>query len=314
MNKIIVLLFSAIAFGSYAQLDSAQALIQKSDHFYNQGKYLESGRAFESAVQLLDADVNWLYRYNGMCSWALAHKVDTAFMYLEILANDSDYTEYNHIIQDSDLKSMHQDLRWEPLTLKVKAHKDFKERDYNQELILRLETLRNEDQKWRNMHNDFMNGKVDTNLFTKDEIYKNMVAADSNSHVAIVQIMEKFGFPGFNLVGKSGSNNFWLLVQHQDRFPELQRKVLKLMKVEIDKENADKSNFAYLTDRVAVNANEPQVYGTQMTVNEERTSYIPKEVIDPEHLNERRASVGLGTIEEYAERMNEIFAGSLNNK
>ena len=39
------------------------------------------------------------------------------------------------------------------------------------------------------------------------------------------------------------------------------------MKIEIDKRNAEPSNYGLLVDRVQLNIGEPQVYGTQVIYN-----------------------------------------------
>ena len=83
------------------------------------------------------------------------------------------------------------------------------------------------------------------------------------------------------------------------------------MKKHIAKINASPVEFAYLTDRVNLNQAKPQVYGTQLKINEKGTSYEPKKVIDPENLNKRRAEIGLGTIEEAISIMNKHFVTSL---
>ena len=82
----------------------------------------------------------------------------------------------------------------------------------------------------------------------------------------------------------------------------------------MERKNANPSNYAYLVDRVKVNTNKLQIYGTQMILNKDQTSYEPKPVIDPENLNKRRESVGLGTIEEYIGIMNSHYRGSLSKK
>ena len=70
-------------------------------------------------------------------------------------------------------------------------------------------------------------------------------------------------------------------MQHLDEHPNFQTSVLALMEKEVLNENASKANFAYLTDRVKVNTQQEQVYGTQMELNEDETSYQPKKCIDP---------------------------------
>src|SRR5690606_34913445 len=59
------------------------------------------------------------------------------------------------------------------------------------------------------------------------------------------KIYKKYGFLGFDKVGNEGSNDFWLLVQHCDEFPEFQKEVLKSMKREVEKNNANPNNYAY---------------------------------------------------------------------
>lgn len=103
-------------------------------------------------------------------------------------------------------------------------------------------------------------------------------------------------------------------MQHQDNHPEFQKEVLVMMKVQADNGQASLSNYAYLLDRVKVNTKQLQVYGTQMILNAEQTSYEPKPVIEPEKLNERRKQVGLGTIEDYIQLMNSRYYGDLKKK
>lgn len=134
---------------------------------------------------------------------------------------------------------------------------------------------------------------------------------DSLNYFLLKDIFAKYGFPNHDLVGQEGSSNFWLLVQHQDRHPAFQDSVLTKMKIEVDAHKASGRNYAYLVDRVKVNTGQQQIYGTQLELNEEHTSYIPKNVIDPDKLNERRLSVGLESIESYIEFMNQVYAGSL---
>jgi len=111
-------------------------------------------------------------------------------------------------------------------------------------------------------------------------------------------LFNKYGFLGFDKVGKKGSKNFWLLVQHADHDISFQEEVLKSMKVEVEKENTDNSNFAYLTDRVLKNRGEKQLYGTQLKYLE-GFWIIPQPMIDSLNVNERRKEIGLPTIEDY---------------
>ena len=171
--------------------------------------------------------------------------------------------------------------------------------------------MRTEDQKWRNYMTRFKNGELQSDTISRETISRNISLTDSLNYFLLKGIIDKYGFPNYDIVGQEGSNNFWLLVQHQDRNPTFQDSVLVKMKIQVDANKASIRNYAYLVDRVKVNTGQKQVYGTQMKLNSEQSSYIPKSVIDPDKLNERRASVGLGTIESYIEIMNTRYFGSL---
>jgi len=119
------------------------------------------------------------------------------------------------------------------------------------------------------------------------------------------EIFEKFGYPGYSLVGEKGSQNFWLMVQHCDSDPAFQSRVLEKLKIEVDNKNADGSNYGLLTDRVKINTGEKQVYGTQVSYNSLGQAY-PKDLADSVNVNKRRAEVGLEPIEDYLNMMTQM--------
>ena len=119
------------------------------------------------------------------------------------------------------------------------------------------------------------------------------------------KIVRQYGYPGFRQVGEKSSNNFWLLVQHADAHPDFQRRVLKLMLPEVKKKNASPHDYAYLTDRVALGAGQPQEYGTQVEFTSIGHSR-PRTLRDPANVDKRRATMGLGTLEAYLEQNNKL--------
>ncbi len=133
----------------------------------------------------------------------------------------------------------------------------------------------------------------------KDSIYRTHAER-------LKEIIEETGYPGINRVGKDGEYNFWLMVQHADFDPEFQKMVLEKMKEEVEKDNADKNNYAMLVDRVKINTNQKQVYGTQVTYNTDIGQATPKPLLDSLLVNERRKKVDLGPIEEYLNAMTQM--------
>jgi len=126
------------------------------------------------------------------------------------------------------------------------------------------------------------------------------------NEIRIKSVFDRYGFPGYDLVGKTGSNNFWLIAQHCDKNVPFQKKVLKKMKAKLPSGNADPKNFAFLTDRVLINTGQKQSYGTQLTYNTDSCQAIPKPLKDSLNVNRRRAEIGLEPIEDYLNSMSEF--------
>lgn len=123
------------------------------------------------------------------------------------------------------------------------------------------------------------------------------------------KIVQQVGYPGFRQVGEKSSGNFWLLVQHADAHPDFQRHILKLMLPEVKRKNASPVNYAYLTDRVAVNAGQPEEYGTQVMYEGVGTPAVKaksKSLRDPAHVNQRRAAIGMEPLENYLDMMTKM--------
>lgn len=289
-------------------------LTKKADSLYRTKDYNASAFKYSDAFKLLGGKGLANDRYDAACSWALAGYPDSAIFNLERIAHRAFYSDYQRVTKDKDLVSLYNHRQWKPLLEKIKHNQDSIEAKMDRKLIARLDSLASADQKWRNLATKQGNGEKLKDSIDPKTIFPNMILTDNSNLVEVRKIFYTYGFPNYDLVGTRGSSNFWLLVQHQDRSPAFQDSVLVLMKIEAEKGKASWNNYAYLIDRVKVNAGEKQIYGTQMQMNNDNTSFEPKPVIEPEKLNERRKSVGLGTIEEYADVMNSRYHGGLKKK
>ncbi len=176
-------------------------------------------------------------------------------------------------------------------------------------LVIKVDSMVSMDQIWRGLYRQLNNNEIDT--ISKSRVVKAMRRTDSLNFMILKSIFNKHAYLGYSKVGKKSSHNFWLLVQHQDKNPAFQERVLLEMKQEVENNNASYLDYAYLVDRVKVNTEELQIYGTQMTLNSDTSSYIPKPVINPKELNKRRKIAGLDPIESYIKTMNERYFGDL---
>ena len=119
------------------------------------------------------------------------------------------------------------------------------------------------------------------------------------------EIVEEIGWPTIPKVGEHASYMAWLLVQHAYQERLFQKQCLELMKT-LPADEVKPSNIAYLEDRVRVSDGRPQLYGTQFHTDE-HGRFGPFTIEDPENVDQRRASVGLGTLAEYTQRIEQYY-------
>ncbi|MBP7185018.1 MAG: hypothetical protein KBA06_05890 [Saprospiraceae bacterium] len=119
------------------------------------------------------------------------------------------------------------------------------------------------------------------------------------------KMFNKYGYLGYNQVGKEGSDDFWLIVQHCDKFPDFQRKILKAMDNEVKKGNANPNNYAYLYDRIEVNAGRKQLFGTQIDyeVNSTGRAFPRFGLLDSTNVDKIRNEYNLSPLKEYLNQM-----------
>lgn len=134
-------------------------------------------------------------------------------------------------------------------------------------------------------------------------VYKDSVF--TNHKMRVENMFKDYGFLGFDKVGEDGSNNFWLIIQHCDKFPEFQMEILEAMEKEVKNKNADPNNYAYLYDRVLVNAGQKQKFGTQIDYDVETTGRaFPKfGLIDSTNVDKIRGEYSLGPLKDYLNLM-----------
>lgn len=129
---------------------------------------------------------------------------------------------------------------------------------------------------------------------------------DQHHTKELKKIIARYGWPGKKLVGKSGAKAAWLLAQHADHDIRFQVKCLGLIKNALTTGDTDKTQLAYLTDRVLVHQNKKQLYGTQFrTIKDGKTEPLP--IQNPKKLNARRKSKGLEPFTKYKIKMRALY-------
>lgn len=173
--------------------------------------------------------------------------------------------------------------------------------DWNRDLFFRAAL----DQYWRG---GFEQSTIEKLGLTAPEdaiVFRAMVARildtldPSNTAFLKAEVDRRGGWPPESDIGEGAAHFAWLLVQHADRDPAFQERVLALMEPMVAAGEADGADFAYLFDRVARAANRPQRFGTQGNCVTGENRWTPFEMEDPGLIDERRAAVHLQPMADY---------------
>ena len=149
----------------------------------------------------------------------------------------------------------------------------------------------------------------ETAYFKKKFLSRSEYIDDDNAD-DLKELMKIYPWFTISQFGKAGDNQAWIIVQHADRDPEFQQRVLAKLESLYPIGETEPKNYAYLYDRIQSSWNAPekrqlQRYGTQgMCVAKGTWEPLPME--EPEKVDQRRASVGLGTLAEYKGMFKEI--------
>ncbi|NUR82915.1 MAG: hypothetical protein HOY71_02375 [Nonomuraea sp.] len=130
-----------------------------------------------------------------------------------------------------------------------------------------------------------------------DPEFELLLEVDRDNTAWLAEEVGARGWPLRSQVGEEGALAAWLLAQHADAAPAVQRELHAAMARALAAGEASPAHFAYLEDRVRVNAGRPQLYGTQF--HGQGDGFAPQPIEDPARLDERRASVGLEPFAEY---------------
>lgn len=125
-----------------------------------------------------------------------------------------------------------------------------------------------------------------------------MFAADQSNAKIVTEILDTHGWLSAEEIGLTANRTLFLVIQHANH--ELQEKYLPMMRQAVKDGDADASRLALLEDRIALGNGQPQIYGSQIGTDSETGQAFVFPMIEPDSVNARRASVGLGSIEDYA--------------
>lgn len=132
-------------------------------------------------------------------------------------------------------------------------------------------------------------------------------SVDLENQNRIKKLYNKYGYLGFDKVGKENTTKFWLPIQHADNDVGFQKKMLKELRKEIKKNNARKDSYALLEDRIAINSNKKQRFGTQVTYSNDGRAIPKNGLIDSLNIEKFRTEYGLPPFKDYYNDMSKMY-------
>lgn len=298
---LFILLFSNHIFGQKSE--NYKGFVTQAENFYKKEQYKESANRYEEAFKTLNGKAYSTDRYNAACSYALANDKKKSFYHLFYLAENPKvrYRNLNHITTDTDLMTLHSSEEWNRLINIIEANKLEYEKDFDKDLVSKLDSIYDLDQGYRKQIGEIEKkyGRESMELKTH---WKLINKTDSVNLIKIKTILDNRGWLSSNVIGNKGNNTLFLVIQHSDL--ETQVEYLPMMREAVKLGNANSSSLALLEDRVALRKGGKQIYGSQISRDVETGEYYVSPLIEPENINERRAAVGLGSIEDYIKHWN----------
>lgn len=300
MKKFLLLFATVfISFSSIAQ--SYREWISKAEAAYQSKDYKTSNAYYQKAFVIETKSPADLY--NGACSAALAGDTKKAFKFLN-LSIDKGWTNINHLKQDSDLNSLHADKQWDKSVAALQKKVDMLEANYDKPLQKELLEIYEADQDIRRAFTE-AEKKYGFKGPVMDSLGKLMAYNDSVDLIKVTRILDEHGWVGPDKVGSQANQTLFLVIQHADLKTQL--KYLPVMREAVKKGNARGNALALLEDRALIRQGKKQIYGSQIAMNQETHEYYVSPLDDPDRVDERRASVGLGPIADYVKNWNIVW-------
>lgn len=269
----------------------------KADSLRDEGDIQAAIEAYK--VQIQESKNSRTDLYNLACAYALTWEQDSAFHYL-LLATAKDTTV--QALNDPDLYSLTTNDQWldfeDDMIQRVEAKfGPYEKKALSQELW----RMKMKDQAYYYHANIAKNQMGDQSPVVKAIWDLKNKLNDENLN-RIEEIIAENGWPKQSVVKGSAASTVFLVIQHADL--ETQKKYVGMFKEACEAGEGRWSSYALMYDRIEMREGRPQLYGSQITTNQETGALEVHEIKDPEYVNQRRKKMGLGPLEDYVSNWN----------
>ncbi len=239
-----------------AQGAGAQGKLNKADSLSHAGEIKASIE--EHKRVFLQDSLDYLNVYNMACLLSVERQADSAFKYLYYSARLNS-TELP--LTDPDFIPLKDDKRWpafeEYLVNLIQTKYDHPIAD--EAYARKLWHMRALDQAYY-AEIGLAERKIGRNSSVVYALWKMKEGINEQNQKELESLVAKKGWPKVSQVGKHAAGTAFLVIQHSDL--EKQKKYLPVIKKLCEEKEADWAAYALMYDRIQVDQNKPQRYGS----------------------------------------------------
>lgn len=287
-------------FLSLLQSAFGQNNISKGDSLKNEGLLMPALMQYAGTMaQNPSAELSYKIASTTALMWTSQMR-DTSFYFLNIaLQKDSSLVP----LYDPDFLSLINDPRWQKIedsqfTKYEAKNGSIKNKPFARELFRMII----KDQGFMYAGNIERKKYIKNGgYFSTPAIFPVLAMEEKNkaeNEELLPKLLDKYGWPSATEVTEYAAAGAALIINHADH--ALRVKYFPMLEDAFQKGEAQPLRYAKMKDRLLVEEGKMQLYGTQMKF--ENMTRVPYPILDPEHVDQRRAKIGLGPLAPYLKK------------
>ena len=279
----------------FAQLTLAyRKQTKKAAALHSEKEYHKAALAYEKAFKRVEQPDIW-DQYNAACCWALAGNQEKAAVHLNTLI-ERKFRWPAQLENDPDLNCLHNHPIWNDVVDSAKLNEAAANMQLDLKLVAMFDTISEMDEQIR-LQSDSIAKVFGYDSAELKACHQQMAKNDSINQTKVIHLLETRGWLGRDVLGDNGALFLFMVIQHAPY--DVQEKYLPLLRDAVSRCEADAANLAMLEDRVAIQSDKKQLYGSQIGRDDMSGEFYVLPLHDPKHVDKRRVAIGLTPMSEY---------------
>lgn len=285
-----LLLFVTTAFESKTQDKQNLALpLHVADSLFAVKQYKKAASVYAMVRTLNYGVLDTAHLYKAAASWAFTGKRDSAFVYLDFIA-DRGFEDEKKLSADPLFARLHHDSQWETILSAVHQNRVKLIPSVAMELSQMLKNYKDGFEQYQQLVNQ--HGKNSKEV----KALKNRLGEiDSTNFIKVSSIVNTYGWRSSEYFGNDGPEALITTLLHANITN--QKKYFSIVRIAALNGSLPAEGFAIMADNIALYENNTQIYGTHLRLN--NGQYEAYAIADEPGVDTRRNQIGLCTLAVY---------------